>query len=278
MWKFAFMLPIKLVWNVYVTRVWQMRSKYVTNFTLWRIRANNSHVWKIRSVNIKVQHSFMKLHTWAQLIRMCVIGKNENSCSFISYSYLPMIIEINGKITKKLIEQEFSFLLMKSVHLWSFIKLSCKKLWKVSLTDFTVFTNWRHTGRLYPESRSRLTPSVQYQMSRDMTKPTKWLCAQRILKARLHIHGSDHGSLRFDESWWTVVIRDSTIVAPSTNPSGFVVVRDEPCWSGNDHGSFKLFKTSVAPLRFMWAWFKPYCNRDATVDIRSSTVGIRGDP
>ena len=45
---------------------------------------------------------------------------------------------------------------------------------------------------------------------------------------------------------------------------------------------FKLFKTSVAPLRFMWAWFKPYCNRDATVDIRSSTVsmsvGIRGDP
>ena len=30
------------------------------------------------------------------------------------------------------------------------------------------------------------------------------------LKDRLHIHGSDHGSLRFDESWWTVVIRDST--------------------------------------------------------------------
>ena len=25
--------------------------------TLWRIRANNSHVWKIRSVNIKVKHS-----------------------------------------------------------------------------------------------------------------------------------------------------------------------------------------------------------------------------
>ena len=40
-----------------------------------------------------------------------------------------------------------------------------------------------------------------------------------LLKVRLHIHGSDHGSLRFDESWWTVVIRDSTVVAPSTNPS-----------------------------------------------------------
>ena len=39
------------------------------------------------------------------------------------------------------------------------------------------------------------------------------------LKARLHIHGSDHGSLRFDESLWTVVIRDSTVVAPLTNPS-----------------------------------------------------------
>ena len=108
------------------------------------------------------------------------------------------------------------------------------------------------------------------------------LKAAREVKARLHIHGSDHGSLRFDESWWNVVIRDSTVVALSTNPSWFVVVRDEPCWSGNDHGSFKLFKTSVAPLRFMWAWFKPYCNRDATVDIHSSTVsmsvGIRGDP
>ena len=29
--EFAFMLPMKLVWNVYVTRVWQMRSKSMTN-------------------------------------------------------------------------------------------------------------------------------------------------------------------------------------------------------------------------------------------------------
>ena len=36
-----------------------MRSKSVTNSCefLWRIRPNNSHVWKIRSVNIKVQQS-----------------------------------------------------------------------------------------------------------------------------------------------------------------------------------------------------------------------------
>ena len=29
--SFAFMLPIKLVWIVYVTRVWQVRLNYVTN-------------------------------------------------------------------------------------------------------------------------------------------------------------------------------------------------------------------------------------------------------
>ena len=44
----------------------------------------------------------MKLHTWAQLIKMYVTGKNENSCSFSFFSYLPMINEINGQVTQNL--------------------------------------------------------------------------------------------------------------------------------------------------------------------------------
>ena len=60
MWINRIDATYKLVWNVYVTRnVFEICAEFVRiPHTLWRIRANNSHVWKIRSVNLKVQNCF----------------------------------------------------------------------------------------------------------------------------------------------------------------------------------------------------------------------------
>ena len=41
-----------------VTNAFEICDEFVRILhTLWRIRANNSHVWKIRSVNIKFQQT-----------------------------------------------------------------------------------------------------------------------------------------------------------------------------------------------------------------------------
>ena len=91
-----------------------------------------------------VQASLMKLQRWAQLIQMCVLGKNENSCSISCLIICPMIsLTHNGQITQTLKEKEFSFLPMTHTgiswaHMWSFIRLSCtvQALWQFLLTDF----------------------------------------------------------------------------------------------------------------------------------------------
>ena len=101
-----------------------------TFFTNWRhtksVSENCHNSWT-------VQDSFMELHRWAQLIKMCVIGKNENSCYFMFFSYLPMINELNRHITQKLIKEKFSFLPMTHIliswaQLWSSLSylIRCK--------------------------------------------------------------------------------------------------------------------------------------------------------
>ena len=45
--------------HTYVTNAFEICDEFVRILhTLWRIRANTSHVWKIRSVNIKAQQGF----------------------------------------------------------------------------------------------------------------------------------------------------------------------------------------------------------------------------
>ena len=63
----------------------------------------------------------------------------------VFFSYLPMINEINGQITKKT-DRARVVILADDIHVS--ITYTVQGLSQFSLTDFTFHTNWRHTGRL----------------------------------------------------------------------------------------------------------------------------------
>ena len=116
-----------------------------------------------------VQDSLMKFYRWADLINLCLIDKNENSCISRFWVNCPWSIKLKiKKKKKKKKNQELSFLstthcLTSWENLWRFIKLSCtvQELCWFSLSDFTFSTNdLTPTGRLLGTlltSLSRLT-------------------------------------------------------------------------------------------------------------------------
>ena len=68
-------------------------------------------LWKkwSRFVKITVQDSLMKFHRWAQLIKMCGMCKNENSCSIRFLVICPMIaLIIDFIIMQSLLEERNS--------------------------------------------------------------------------------------------------------------------------------------------------------------------------
>ena len=90
----------------------------------------------------------------------CESHERMKTLAILISSYLPIINEINGQITQKLMKQEFLFLPMPHIliswaQLWSFINLSCsvQVLWHFSLTDLILSTiGWS-------DNRSWLTPN-----------------------------------------------------------------------------------------------------------------------
>ena len=92
--------------------------------------------------------SLMKLHRWAHIIKLRVIVKNENSCSFSFLVICPWSIKLIGRQLNNLKEQEVSFLpmthiLISWIHLWRLYKLFCTV--QATFADFTLFTNWFQT-------------------------------------------------------------------------------------------------------------------------------------
>ena len=81
MWRIRIHTTYKIgmehICHTCVTNVFKICDEFVRMFhTLWRIHANNSHVWKIRSVKIKVQQSSL------------ISGFQANSNAFITAYWL----------------------------------------------------------------------------------------------------------------------------------------------------------------------------------------------